>query len=77
MNNEKSMKNMPAWRSPLVKAWDAAREIDRLAAENKRYKQLINRYNICVTCGKQLSEAEAKSVHTCYVKQALKGESDE
>ena len=22
MNNEKSMKNMPAWRSPLVKAWD-------------------------------------------------------
>jgi len=48
-------------------------EIDRLDAQNKRQSELLHRHRICISCGKQLSEAEATSIHTCFDEQALKG----
>jgi len=39
--------------------------IDRLSAELEQLKALLIKHRICSTCGKQLSKAEAESVHTC------------
>ncbi len=48
------------------------KQLSEQAAEIKRHTELLHRYRICVSCGKQLSEREAKSVHTCFDEQALK-----
>lgn len=50
----------------------AQKTMEGLIAENKRMRELLDRYRICVMCGKQLSAAEADSVHSCYDEQALK-----
>ena len=47
-------------------------KIAELLAKNKRLEELILRYRICTTCGKQLSQAEANSVHTCYYEKETK-----
>ena len=49
-----------------------AEETQKLEAENKRLKELLYRYHICIMCGKQLSVFEYKSVHTCYDEQTEK-----
>jgi hypothetical protein len=54
-----------------------AEQIAKLTTEQNALRELLIKYNICSKCGKQLSEAEAKSVHTCYDKRALKEASNE
>ena len=46
-------------------------EYEQLQAENKRANELLHRFRICKSCGKQLSVREAESVHTCFDKQTL------
>jgi len=44
----------------------------RILESYNRQIELLHRHRICINCGKQLSEAEAKSVHSCFDEQALK-----
>lgn len=37
--------------------------------ETERLKAILYRHKICAACGKQLSPAEAESVHTCNLKE--------
>lgn len=55
----------PSWMG-VKNGCAEADDVEKLEAKNKRLKELIERHRICITCGKQLSPAEAKSVHTCY-----------
>ena len=71
MHNTYPQKDDPCWQC-IRKFKD-----QQLEAENKRLKELIERHHICTTCGKQLSEVEWKSVHSCYDGKALQEKSNE
>jgi len=41
------------------------KELVKAEAKVKRLEKLLRKHNICPSCGKQLTQAEVDSVHTC------------